>query len=691
LCIIIFFLLDLPFEVTQDVVVTVAEEVLRPQEIKLVSSTAKIAQPKAWRIQPTHESYEPETISGQIWSADDKSVMSAQESTVSGDLPVVATAELPKPALTMVQAGRAVEESAPSELTQLTEERASHDEVPLHMRAQKILPKPQRVQVQKAEQAMIDTVSDDVQLHAADEVAPEDVAAPQVFSAVVKLPQPTRAQVQAAELRPENVYDGVLKAYEEKPSTEDITFQSSVATLTRPKPTRAHVQAVELTPDTISEGIQPAVTDTALPQDVIDEGPTRAVAIQPVLTEVQPTAEQVKPESQSRELSPTSDAVVRPQEVSIELEISGTAVTDKHLTLVSAQVTEQLPETAEDKLVPATGQNVLPAEVTVDVGSAATKLPQVARVGVQKLTAQSEIIVEGIDIRAAEAPVTQEVHIDIGQAQTADRKVTRVLETKELEHPETFTVDVAAPSTEHITASEIEFEISEAEVTVPDERLPTEVTSETTTMEILISAEAHLPVKQESQVAEIEIELESKKVLEETLETKVESITSELMVPIGQEVQPTEIEFEISTATIESQKETEIKEQVSLDRRVSVISEVLISVEEQAKPVEILIEAQPTAVEEQAITLTVEQTEETKAETVVSELTLPSGEQVTPAEISLEISQVELQLEKETKATEQRLVDRRESVITELHMTISEEVKPTEVQFEISTAEVEAT
>ena len=87
-------------------------------------------------------------------------------------------------------------ETVGGELVRLSKQHASLEDIPLHGRAQKILPKPQRTVIQRTSVPTTDVVTDQPVLRDEKEVAPEDVAAPAVLTAVVKLPQPTRAHVQ---------------------------------------------------------------------------------------------------------------------------------------------------------------------------------------------------------------------------------------------------------------------------------------------------------------------------------------------------------------------------------------------------------------------------------------------------------------------------------------------------------------
>jgi len=87
-------------------------------------------------------------------------------------------------------------ETVGGELVRLSRQHASLEDIPQHGRAQKLLPKPQRTSVQRTAVPQTDTVTDQPVVRDEKEVAPEDVAAPAVHTAVVKLPQPTRAHVQ---------------------------------------------------------------------------------------------------------------------------------------------------------------------------------------------------------------------------------------------------------------------------------------------------------------------------------------------------------------------------------------------------------------------------------------------------------------------------------------------------------------
>lgn len=113
-----------------------------------------------------------------------------------------------------------------------------------------------------------------------------------MFSAIVKLPQPTRTKVQATELRPDDLVEGVQEPVVEHPTAEDVTLVTSTATRIQPKPTRAHVQAVVVPRDDeegVSEGLKPAVADVAQTKDVGEDEaaePGVAVAGRPVPTEV---------------------------------------------------------------------------------------------------------------------------------------------------------------------------------------------------------------------------------------------------------------------------------------------------------------------------------------------------------------------------------------------------------------------
>jgi len=75
----------LVLETAEERRVVVTQEVLKPHEIKLDVSTAKIAQPRAWRVQPSHESVSDEAVSGPpIYPVDDRGE-TAVERTVPDD------------------------------------------------------------------------------------------------------------------------------------------------------------------------------------------------------------------------------------------------------------------------------------------------------------------------------------------------------------------------------------------------------------------------------------------------------------------------------------------------------------------------------------------------------------------------------------------------------------------------------
>ena len=120
-------------------------------------------------------------------------------------------------------------ETVGGELARLSKQHASLEDIPQHLRAQKMLPKPQRTVVQRTAATPTDAVADrPAGRDEEEEVAPEDVAARAVHTAVVKPPQPTRAHVQAVELRPELVAEGVAKAAEEKPTAWEVWSRSIV-------------------------------------------------------------------------------------------------------------------------------------------------------------------------------------------------------------------------------------------------------------------------------------------------------------------------------------------------------------------------------------------------------------------------------------------------------------------------------
>ena len=119
-------------------------------------------------------------------------------------------------------------ETVGGELARLSKQHASLEDIPQHLRAQKMLPKPQRTVVQRTAATPTDAVADRPAGRDEEEVAPEDVAARAVHTAVVKPPQPTRAHVQAVELRPELVAEGIAKAAEEKPTAWEVWSRSVV-------------------------------------------------------------------------------------------------------------------------------------------------------------------------------------------------------------------------------------------------------------------------------------------------------------------------------------------------------------------------------------------------------------------------------------------------------------------------------
>jgi len=74
----------LELETAQERQVVVAEEVVKPQEIKLDVTTAKVAQPRAWRVQPSHESVSDEVVTERIRPFDDQG-RTAVEQTIPTD------------------------------------------------------------------------------------------------------------------------------------------------------------------------------------------------------------------------------------------------------------------------------------------------------------------------------------------------------------------------------------------------------------------------------------------------------------------------------------------------------------------------------------------------------------------------------------------------------------------------------
>jgi len=235
----------LVLETAQERQVVVTQEMLKPQEIKLQVSTAKVAQPKAWRVQPTHESVSDEVVSGRIWPFDDRGATAVERTVPTEEGPALAKVTHRRLSFSIEQMPGASMETVGAELAKLSKQHASMEDIPQHFRAQKILPKPQRTVVQRSAMPTSDSVTDQPVARAEQEVSPEDVAAPVVQTAVVKLPQPTRAHVQAVELRPELVSEGITKASEEKPTTWEVQFQPLVATVKQPKPSRAPVQVCE--------------------------------------------------------------------------------------------------------------------------------------------------------------------------------------------------------------------------------------------------------------------------------------------------------------------------------------------------------------------------------------------------------------------------------------------------------------
>jgi len=75
--------------------VVVAQEMLKPQEIKLQVSTAKIAQPKAWRVQPTHESSDEETVTGRIWPFEERGETATEKLIPDDEGPALAKVIMP--------------------------------------------------------------------------------------------------------------------------------------------------------------------------------------------------------------------------------------------------------------------------------------------------------------------------------------------------------------------------------------------------------------------------------------------------------------------------------------------------------------------------------------------------------------------------------------------------------------------
>lgn len=81
-------------------------------------------------------------------------------------------------------------------------------------------------------------------------------------------------------------------------------------------------------------------------------------------SQVRPTEQEVTQESQSRELSPTSDVVVSPAEITFDLEL-GAIVGIQQVSLVTSQQAELHPESADDGLLPADGAVIQPGEVVI--------------------------------------------------------------------------------------------------------------------------------------------------------------------------------------------------------------------------------------------------------------------------------------------------------------------------------------
>lgn len=300
-------------------------------------ATAKIAQPKASRVTPTHEIIAHESIAGEIWPFEEKSEKATQGDAVHEDT-IVAAVELPKPSQVLEQAQRTSPERVTGEVTKPEAEQASHEELPQYVRAQTILPKPQRAQIQQADQLKTDVISGEFVPETAEEVSPDDIPANVASSALVKLPQPTRAHVQATELRTEVFSEGVTTMTEQKATSESVTFESSVASVKLPKPTRATMQAAaELKPEDFSEGLSPVLPESATSKEAEESEITMALQSFREFTEVQPVAERVSPDVEPHEFVSESHLAVLPLEISLETEITKATEDARKLMLTIIQ------------------------------------------------------------------------------------------------------------------------------------------------------------------------------------------------------------------------------------------------------------------------------------------------------------------------------------------------------------------
>ena len=135
----------------------------------------------------------------------------------------------------------------------------------------------------------------------------------------------------------------------------------------------------------------------------------------------------------------------------------------------------------------------------------------------------------------------------------------QVLEIK----PETFTEEVVIPSGEEAQPSEIQVEVTTAEVEQPKETKITEqvleVKPETFTEEVVIPQVRRLSLLKYRLTSQLQSWNNPRKPrpLSKTLEIKQETFTEEVVMPTGEEAQPSEIQVDMTTAAEKEQpKET---------------------------------------------------------------------------------------------------------------------------------------